>query len=121
MYITAVDLHFIIINLINKLRQKLFDKYDGYNTCLVLNHSKEIDEAKSEELMKSFDLFINKVIVHVKFYFNDDGEFYEKLSFFHAQSFNFLTWRNTLDAADVIHIDDLDKDQLYSEFCDIKY
>ncbi|CAF2574190.1 unnamed protein product [Rotaria sp. Silwood2] len=42
------------------------------------------------------------------------------LLYFSAQSFNFLTWKNVIDVADVIHIDDLDKDQLNSEFCDIK-
>ena len=119
-YTTAVDLHFIITNLINKLHQKLSDKYYGNNTRLVLNKIKEIDEKKSEELMKVFDLFINKVIEYIKSYFDDNSEYYEKLSFFNSQSFNFLTWKNVIDVADLIHIDDLDKDQLYSEFCDIK-
>ncbi len=119
-YSTAVDLYFIITNLIKKLRQKLFDKYYGNNTRLVLNHLKEIDETKSEELMKAFDLFVNKTIEYIKSYFDTDIDFYEKLSFFNAQSLDLLTWKNVIDVADMIHIHDLDKDQLYSEFCDIK-
>jgi hypothetical protein len=119
-YTTIVDLHFIITNLINKLRQKLCDKYYGNDTRLVLDDLKEFDEIKGEELMKAFDLFVNTVIDYIKSYFDDDSEFYEKLSFFNVQSFHFLTWKNVLDVADLIQIDDLDKDQLYSEFCDIK-
>jgi hypothetical protein len=117
---TAVDLHFIITNLINKLRQKVSDKYYGNNTRLVLNRLKEIDEIKSEELMNEFDLFINTVIEYIESYFDDNRDFYEKLSFFNAQSIDFLTWQNVIAVADVIGINDLDKDQLYSEFCDIK-
>lgn len=117
---TAVDLHFIISNLLNKLKQKLFDKYYGNNTRLMLNKLKEIDEKKSEILIKTFDLFINQVIEYIKSYYDDNGEFYEKLSYFSAQSFNFLTWKNVVDITDIVHIIDLDKDQLYSEFYDIK-
>ncbi|CAF1513126.1 unnamed protein product, partial [Rotaria sordida] len=119
-YTTAVDLYFIITSLINKLRQKLSDKYYGNNTRLVLNDLTKIDPTRSEELMKAFDVFINIVIKYIESYFNDDSEFYEKLSFFNAQSFNLLTWKNVIDVVDLIYIDDLDIDQLYSEFCDIK-
>ncbi len=87
---------------------------------MVLNHLKELDETKSEQLMKIFDLFLNTVIEYIKSYFDDDSEFYEKLSFFSAQSIDFLTWKNVIDVADAVHIHDLDEDQLYSEFCDIK-
>jgi len=54
-YTTAVDLHFIITNLIDKLRQKRSDKYYGNNIRLALNQLKEIDETKREELMSEFD------------------------------------------------------------------
>ncbi len=120
-YTTIVDLHFIITNLINKLRQKLCDKYYGNDTRLVLDQLKESDKIKSEELMKAFDLFINTVIDYIKSYFDHDSRFYEKLSYFNVQSFGFLTWTNVLDVADLIQIDDLDMDQLYSEFYDIKF
>ncbi|CAF3758816.1 unnamed protein product [Rotaria sp. Silwood1] len=119
-YTTAVDLYFIITSLINKLRQKLSDKYYGNNTRLVLNDITKIDSTRSEEIMKAFDVFINTVIGYIESYFNYDSEFYEKLSFFNSQSFNLLTWKNVIDVVDLIHIDDLDIDQLYSEFCDIK-
>lgn len=120
LYATVVDLHFIITNIINKLQEKLSDRYYGNNTGLILNQLKEIDATKSEDLMKAFDLFINQVVDYIKSYFNDNIQFYEKLSFFSAHSFNFLTWKNVIDVADIIHIDNLDIDQLYSEFCDIK-
>ncbi|CAF5120124.1 unnamed protein product, partial [Rotaria sp. Silwood1] len=119
-YTTAVDLYFIITSLINKLRQKLSDKYYGNNTRLVSNDITKIDPIRSEEIMKAFDVFINTVIGYIESYFNYDSEFYEKLSFFNSQSFNLLTWKNVIDVVDLIHIDDLDIDQLYSEFCDIK-
>lgn len=44
---TVVDLHFIITNLI--------DKFYGNKTRLILNQLKQIDQAKSEELTKSFE------------------------------------------------------------------
>ncbi|CAF3801355.1 unnamed protein product [Rotaria sp. Silwood1] len=119
-YTTAVVLYFIITSLINKLRQKLSDKYYGNNTRLVSNDITKIDPIRSEEIMKAFDVFINTVIGYIESYFNYDSEFYEKLSFFNSQSFNLLTWKNVIDVVDLIHIDDLDIDQLYSEFCDIK-
>lgn len=86
----------------------------------MLNQLKEINKIKTEELIEAFSVFIDTVIDYIKSYFDDDSDFYEKLSFFNAQSFHFLTWKNVLDVADMIQIDDLDKDQLYSEFCDIK-
>lgn len=119
-YTTIVDLHFIITNLINKLHQKLFDKYYGNNTRLLMKQLKNIDETKSEEFIQAFESFINSVIDYIKSYFNVDSEFYEKLSFFNIQSIHFLTWENIVDVADALYIDDLDRDQLYSEFCDIK-
>ncbi|CAF5111813.1 unnamed protein product, partial [Rotaria sp. Silwood1] len=118
---TVVDLHFIITNLINKLRQKLVDKFYGNKTRLILNQLKQIDQAKNEELTKAFELFIDTVIVYIKSYFDSDNEFYEKLSFFNAKSFEFLTWEKCLDVVDILHIDDLDIDKLHNEFCDIKY
>jgi hypothetical protein len=117
---TVVDLHFIITNLINKLRQKLVDKFYGNTTRLILNQLKQINQAKSEELTKAFELFIDSVIVYIKSYFDNDSEFYEKLSFFNARSFEFLTWEKCLDVADILHIDGLDIDKLHNEFCDIK-
>ncbi|CAM2723326.1 unnamed protein product [Rotaria socialis] len=119
-YTTAVDLHFIITNLLNKLQQKLFDKYYGNNTRLILNKLKEIDEKKCDILIKTFDSFINQVIEYVKSYYDDNSEFYEKLSYFSVQSFKFLTWKNVVDVLDMIHIRDLDEDKLYSEFYDAK-
>ena len=61
-----------------------------------------------------------KTIEYIKSYFDDDVDFYEKLSFFNGQSLGLLTWKNVIEVADLIHIPDLDKDKLYSEFCDIK-
>ena len=81
---------------------------------------KETDETKSEELLKSFDSFVEKTIVYIKSYFDSDVDFYEKLSYFNGQSLDLLTWRNVIEVADGIHIPDLNKDELYSEFCDIK-
>ena len=117
---TVVDIHFIISNLLNKLQQKLFDKYYGNNTRLTLNKLKEIDQRKYEILLKTFDSFISQMIEYIKFYYDEDSEFYEKLSCFSARPFEFLTWQNVVDAADIIIVSDLDKDKLYSEFYDIK-
>ena len=86
----------------------------------MLNQLGETDETKREELMEAFDSFVTTAIEYIKSYFDGDSEFYKKLSGFNAQSFDLLTWKTVVDVADVIHINDLDKDQLYSEFCDIK-
>ena len=102
------------------MKQKRADQYYGNNTRLVANKLKEIDETKSKELMKAFDLFVDKTIEYIKSYSDDDVDFYEKLSFFNGQSLGLLTWKNVIEVADLIHIPDLDKDKLYSEFCDIK-
>jgi hypothetical protein len=61
--------------------------------------------------MKAFDLFSNTVIDYIKSYFDHDSRCYEKLSYFNVQSFHFLTWKNVLDVADLIQIDDLDMNQ----------
>ena len=119
-YTTVVDIHFIISNLLNKLQQKLFDKYYGNNTRLTLNKLKEIDQRKYEMLLKTFDSFISQVIEYIRSYYDEGGEFYEKSSYFGARSFKFLTWQNFIDAADIIIISDLDREKLYSEFYDIK-
>ncbi|CAM4829141.1 unnamed protein product [Rotaria magnacalcarata] len=99
-YTTAIDPHFIITHLLNKLQRKLSDKYYGNNTRLLLKQLKEIGETKCVELETAFDLFINKVIAYVKSYFDVNGSFYEKLSFFNAQSFNFRMWKNVIDITD---------------------
>ena len=75
---------------------------------------------KYEALLKTFDAFINQVIKYINSYYHDDSEFYEKLSYFSAQSFKFLTWKNVIEVADIVNIDNLDKNKLYSEFYDIK-
>lgn len=87
---TAVDLHFIIYNLINKLDKKRCDKYYGNNTRLVLEQFKKIYENQCKELMNQFGLFINTVIEYIESYFVNDRDFYEKLSFFNARSIDFL-------------------------------
>ncbi|CAF1552913.1 unnamed protein product, partial [Adineta ricciae] len=119
-YTTAVDLYSIVTKLIDKLQQKLCDKYYGHNTQLLLDRLKETNEIKTEELIKSFDAFVQSVIDYIKSYFDDHSELYKKLSFFNVQSFQFLTWRNVQDVVNLIHVNDLDRDQLYSEFNDIK-
>ena len=45
------------------------------NICLVLNDLTKIDPIRSEEVMKPFDVFINKAIEYIESYFNDKSEF----------------------------------------------
>ncbi|CAF1060537.1 unnamed protein product [Rotaria sordida] len=120
-YTTAVDLHRIISGLVKKLQQRLHDKYFGNSTHEILKQLQEIDANKAEELKQSFESFIKTVIEYIKSYYDDDTrQFYEKLSFFSYQSLEFLAWERLMDVADLIKVNDLNKDELYSEYCEIR-
>ncbi|CAF3251972.1 unnamed protein product [Rotaria sp. Silwood2] len=121
-YTTAVDLHRIISGLIKKLQQRLRDKYFGNNTRAILKQLEEIDGNKAEALKQSFESFIKIVIEYIESYYDDETkQFYEKLSFFNCQSIEFLAWERVIDVVDLIQINDLDKDELYNEYCEIKF
>jgi hypothetical protein len=119
-YTTAVDLHQIISGLVKKLHQRLSDKFYGNGTRVLLKQIKAIDENKSEELERSFGLFINSVIEYIQSYYDHQSTFFETISHFNLQSNEFLSWQNVIAVADLLPISDLDTDKLYSEYCDLK-
>ncbi|CAM4985301.1 unnamed protein product, partial [Rotaria socialis] len=120
-YTTAIDLHRIIDGLIRKLQQRLRDKYFGNRTHEILRQLQEIDANKAEEFKESFELFIKTVIEYIKSYYDDSTrQFYEKLSFFSYQSLEFLAWERLIDVVNLIKVNDLNKDELYSEYCELR-
>ncbi|CAF4125937.1 unnamed protein product [Rotaria sordida] len=118
---TAVDLYRIISDLIKKLEQRLDDHYFGNKAYMILNSLKESDKNKAEELQQSFKSFIKVTIEYINSYFDENRNFYEKLSVFDCHSPRFLKWEYIMDVLDLIKIDDLDKDELYNEYCEIKF
>ncbi len=118
---TAVNLYGIITNLIKKLEQRMNDKYFGNKTHLILNQLMNFDEDKAKELQESFELFIECIIKYINSYFDRDRELFQKLSVFDCQSNDFLKWDCFMDVINLIKIDGLDTDELYNEYCEIKF
>ncbi|CAF4456851.1 unnamed protein product [Rotaria sp. Silwood2] len=118
---TAVDLFGIITNLIKKLEQRLNDKYFGNKTQLILNHLKQFDEERSKQLLESFQSFIESFIEYINSYFDNDREFFRRLSAFDCESNDFLKWDYLIDLSNLLQIDGLDRDELYNEYCEIKF
>ncbi|CAF3315439.1 unnamed protein product [Rotaria socialis] len=119
--VQAVDLHRIIDGLIRKLQQRLRDKYFGNRTHDILRQLQEADANKAEEFKRSFESFIETVIEYIKSYYDDNTrKFYEKLSFFSYQSLEFLALERLMDVADLVKVNDLNKDELYSEYCELR-
>ncbi|CAF2928960.1 unnamed protein product [Rotaria sp. Silwood2] len=120
-YTTAIDLYRIIFHLIKKLEQRLIDHYFGSKVHLILNSLKESDEKNALELQQSFESFIEIIIEYINFYFGQDRKFDEKLLVFDCQSTQFLKWEYLMDVVDLIKINDLNNDELYNEYCEIKF
>jgi hypothetical protein len=117
---TVVDLHRIVIGLIHNLNQRMSNQFFGMNTRNVLKQIKAIDEQKADALQESFNLFIKTVIEYIESYYVEDKLFFETVSYFNLQPGEFLTWNNVLDVVELVSIPDLNIDQLYSEYCDLK-
>ncbi|CAF5035877.1 unnamed protein product, partial [Rotaria sp. Silwood1] len=120
-YTTAVDLYGIISNLIKKLEQRLNDKYFGSKTHSILNQLMVFNEDKAKQLQDSFQSFIECVIKYIDSYFDRDRDLFQKLSAFDYESNGFLKWNHLLDVINMIKIDGLDRDELYNEYCEIKF
>ncbi|CAF3555850.1 unnamed protein product [Rotaria sp. Silwood1] len=118
---TAVDLYRIITNLIKKLEQRLHNKYFGNEVHLIFNRLKEVDKNRVEELQESFELFIKTVVEYINSYFNPEKEFYEILSVLDSQSIHFLEWDYFMNLVNLIKIDGINIDELYNEYCEIKF
>ncbi|CAF1253342.1 unnamed protein product [Rotaria sp. Silwood1] len=118
---TAVDLYRIITNLIKKLEQRLQNKYFGNEVHLIFNRLKEVDKNRVEELQESFELFIKTVVEYINSYFNPEKEFYEILSVLDSQSIHFLEWDYFMNLVNLIKIDGINIDELYNEYCEIKF
>ncbi|CAF3343027.1 unnamed protein product [Rotaria socialis] len=107
--------------LLKKLQQRLRDKYFGNRTHDILRQLQEADANKAEEFKRSFESFIETVIEYIKSYYDDNTrKFYEKLSFFSYQSLEFLALERLMDVADLVKVNDLNKDELYSEYCELR-
>ncbi|CAF3038458.1 unnamed protein product [Rotaria socialis] len=99
-----------------KLQQRLRDKYFGNRTHDILRQLQEADANKAEEFKRSFESFIETVIEYIKSYYDDNTrKFYEKLSFFSYQSLEFLALERLMDVADLVKVNDLNKDELYND------
>ncbi|CAF4821008.1 unnamed protein product [Rotaria socialis] len=102
--------------LLKKLQQRLRDKYFGNRTHDILRQLQEADANKAEEFKRSFESFIETVIEYIKSYYDDNTrKFYEKLSFFSYQSLEFLALERLMDVADLVKVNDLNKDELYND------
>jgi hypothetical protein len=116
-----VDLFGIITNLIKKLEQRLNDKYFGNKTHLILNHLIQLDEEKGKQLQESFQSFTESFIEYINSYFDHDREFFRRLSAFDCESNDFLKWDYLMAVINLLKIDGLDRDELYNEYCEIKF
>jgi hypothetical protein len=117
---SVVDLHRIITRLIDKLKQRQVDKFYGQGTRQLLNQIKVTSEEKFDELTCSFESFIETVIYYIKGYYDDDSAFFEMASHFNIRSNEFLSWESVTMVVDVLRIENLNVDQLYSEYCELK-
>ena len=61
------------------------------------------------------------IIKYINSYFDHNREFYQKLSVFDCHSKNFLKWSGLMDVVNLIKINDLNTDELYNEYCEIKF
>ncbi|CAF4315940.1 unnamed protein product, partial [Adineta steineri] len=118
---TTVNLYVIITNLIRKLEQRLKDKYYGNKAHIILNQLITVDASKAKQLQDSFQSFIESIIKYINSYFDRDRGLYKKLSVFDCESDNFLKWDCLKDIVNLFKINDLDKDEIYNEYCDIKF
>ncbi|CAF1519061.1 unnamed protein product, partial [Rotaria sordida] len=117
----AVDLFGIITNLIKKLEQRLNNKYFGNKTHLILNHLIQFYEEKGKQLQESFHSFIESFIEYITSYFNHDREFFSRLLAFDCESNDFFKWDYLMDVINLLKIDGLDRDELYNEYCEIRF
>ncbi|CAF1165356.1 unnamed protein product, partial [Didymodactylos carnosus] len=96
-YTTAADLHPIVNGLIQKLQQRLNEKHYSFSTRTILQ---KLDKCKAEQLTESFELFIDSVIEYIKSYYDDDKDFYEKISYFTSPEL--VTWNNVITVAEMV-------------------
>ena len=115
-FITARHLYRIITSLQYKLKQQIDTSFFGIHCRQLLNR---MPPETTATLKASFIQFISKFIEYIDKYFSKNVHFLEAMSFFDDGIEN-LTWNHIQNCIKVMKIDDLNEDNLFSEFTELK-
>ncbi|CAF1937723.1 unnamed protein product [Rotaria magnacalcarata] len=117
-YITGVNLHSILTNLLHKLKNRLHDEYFGSKVMELLEsipHSNEVNDLK-----KSFRVFIDTIIQYIEGYYNDRANFYKSISIFSEVNIDKIEWKDVECCIAFINNNNIDRDYLYNDFICIR-